>query len=173
VPSVLTSIRQRPGFLGYSTTKHSPPDSCSGLGPSRYACHPRPVNGYAGGGSAGHVRPGRLDRELKIPRGRPATWRPARFLSASPWRFIRVLHRERVRRFLQLARPGFRHTCPRRDRPGPAPRVHETEVHAARLASPRPGRPCPAPDLASPRPARHRLGGPFFRFWLVSIFTEF
>ena len=33
-------------FSGDSTTKPSPPGSCSGLGPSRYACHPRSVNGY-------------------------------------------------------------------------------------------------------------------------------
>src|SRR5262249_51977166 len=34
---------------GYSTTKSSPPGDCSGLGPSRYSCHLRLVNGYGEG----------------------------------------------------------------------------------------------------------------------------
>src|SRR5262249_49018767 len=54
VPSGLTLIRQRPGFR--AILRRSPaPAACSGLGPPRHACHPRPLNGYAGRGTG--VRP--------------------------------------------------------------------------------------------------------------------
>jgi nitrite reductase/ring-hydroxylating ferredoxin subunit len=46
-----------PVFGATSTTKPSPPGYCSGLGPSRYACHPRPMNGYPGPSAPRYSRP--------------------------------------------------------------------------------------------------------------------